>query len=38
MGQVTGAVFLDLTAAFYTVPLTGLHLKIQKAEKLLILL
>ena len=31
MEQVTGAVFLDLTAAFGTVWLTGLHLKIQKA-------
>ena len=31
MGQVTEAVFLDLTAAYDTVWLTGLHLKIQKA-------
>ena len=31
MGQVTGAVFLDLTAAYDTEWLTGLHLKIQKA-------
>ena len=31
MGQVTRAVFLDLTAAYDTVWLTGLHLKIQKA-------
>ena len=30
MVQVTGAVFLDLTAAYDTVWLTGLHLKIQK--------
>ena len=31
VGQVTGAVFLDLTAACDTVGLTGLHLKLQKA-------
>ena len=31
MGQVTRAVFLDLTAAYDTVRFTGLHLKIQKA-------
>ena len=31
MGQVTGAVFLDLTAAYDTIRLTGLHLTIQKA-------
>ena len=31
MGQVTRAVFLDLTAAYDTVWLAGLHLKIQKA-------
>ena len=30
-GQVTGAVFLDLTAAYNTVWLIGLHLKMQKA-------
>ena len=30
MGQVTGAVFLDLTVAYDTIWLTGLHLKIQK--------
>ena len=31
VGQVTGAVFLDLLVAYDTVWLTGLHLKIQKA-------
>ena len=31
MGKVTRAVFLDITAAYDTVWLTGLHPKIQKA-------